>query len=152
MRFNPEDETVGGPRCRNCHRGSSGCGGCHNTNGGNNPSEMLTAWDDSDAKDKAAENNRTDIMQFFAMVNFNAPYGMTGLIDGVPGIDLTGDGANDIAFDNGYPDWMGNPYGPWPTLNRSQMTDPTSPLWTLSEATSPYKAYTMYNLLNTSDG
>ena len=31
MQFNPEDEQLGGPRCRNCHRGSSGCGGCHNT-------------------------------------------------------------------------------------------------------------------------
>jgi len=29
MVFNPEDEANYGPHCRNCHKGSSGCGRCH---------------------------------------------------------------------------------------------------------------------------
>ncbi len=29
MKFNPEDELLMGPHCRNCHRGSSGCNACH---------------------------------------------------------------------------------------------------------------------------
>jgi len=29
MMFNPEDDILGGPRCRNCHRGSSACNTCH---------------------------------------------------------------------------------------------------------------------------
>ena len=29
MKFNPEDNYDYGPRCRNCHRGSSDCGNCH---------------------------------------------------------------------------------------------------------------------------
>jgi len=29
MRFNPEDNLLAGPRCRNCHKGSSSCGTCH---------------------------------------------------------------------------------------------------------------------------
>ncbi|HEY3373832.1 MAG TPA: hypothetical protein VGK02_02070 [Candidatus Aquicultor sp.] len=29
MQFNPEDVNVFGPHCRNCHKGSSGCGRCH---------------------------------------------------------------------------------------------------------------------------
>lgn len=31
MKFNPEDGINSGPRCRNCHKGSSSCGACHNT-------------------------------------------------------------------------------------------------------------------------
>ncbi|MCL6472421.1 MAG: hypothetical protein K6T91_06365 [Firmicutes bacterium] len=55
---------MGGPRCRNCHRGSSGCGGCHNTSGGVNPSLALTK---QEQEAEAADNTRTDITQFFMM-------------------------------------------------------------------------------------
>ncbi|MBS3908458.1 MAG: hypothetical protein KGZ93_02295 [Actinobacteria bacterium] len=72
MQFNPEDEQLGGPRCRNCHRGSSGCGGCHNANDGVNPSLSLTR---EQQEDLAASNVdyktgmwRSDITQFFRIL------------------------------------------------------------------------------------
>lgn len=72
MQFNPEDEQLGGPRCRNCHRGSSGCGGCHNTNGGVNPSLSLSR---EEREDLAAQNVeyatgywRSDITHFFRIL------------------------------------------------------------------------------------
>ena len=34
MEFNPEDMTTFGPHCRNCHKGSSGCGRCHSESSG----------------------------------------------------------------------------------------------------------------------
>ncbi|MDP2210139.1 MAG: hypothetical protein Q8J63_00155 [Candidatus Aquicultor sp.] len=34
MQFNPEDVTTFGPHCRNCHKGSSGCGRCHSQSSG----------------------------------------------------------------------------------------------------------------------
>lgn len=32
MTFNPEDENDFGPHCRNCHKGSTACGTCHQEN------------------------------------------------------------------------------------------------------------------------
>jgi len=36
MQFNPEDNLVFGPHCRNCHKGSSSCGRCHSLSSGAN--------------------------------------------------------------------------------------------------------------------
>lgn len=64
MQFNPEDLTTFGPHCRNCHKGSSGCGRCHSESSG---ADSLLAkaiypsqppYTAVQALARAAENNR----------------------------------------------------------------------------------------------
>ncbi len=64
-RFNPEDGIDGGPRCRMCHKGSSGCGGCHNDG---------TEGIATDTASVAADNSR-DVVTFL----FAAMFDMGGL-------------------------------------------------------------------------
>ncbi len=72
MKFNPEDEQLGGPRCRNCHKGSSGCGGCHNTD----VSELdgVTTDTAGSAGAEAASNSRTAITFLFSAMYQMAGY------------------------------------------------------------------------------
>jgi len=59
MKFNPEDGQTTGPRCRNCHRGSSGCGACHN--------ESPYNLNDPNATDEMiVDNTRASITELFA--------------------------------------------------------------------------------------
>ncbi len=60
MRFNPEDSVDSGPHCRNCHKGSSGCGGCHNTD----PMQDLHITTTDTAL--AANNGRAAVTYLFA--------------------------------------------------------------------------------------
>lgn len=69
MKFNPEDGQNSGPRCRNCHKGSSGCGACHN----NDPVvEGVSTTDTA----KAADNSRTAVTFLFAAMFQMVDYGM----------------------------------------------------------------------------
>jgi len=69
MKFNPEDGQITGPRCRNCHRGSSGCGACHN--------EAPYQLNDPNATDEMkVENGRASITELFA-----AMFQMIGQMD-----------------------------------------------------------------------
>jgi len=74
MKFNPEDGQLTGPRCRNCHKGSSGCGACHNTD----PLKDGVNSDDPDADAWAADNSRASITHLFAamfdMIGFPTGY------------------------------------------------------------------------------
>ncbi|HEY3375511.1 MAG TPA: hypothetical protein VGK02_10725 [Candidatus Aquicultor sp.] len=47
MLFNPEDNLDYGPNCRNCHRGSSACGTCHNAGAVAYTDNAVTASDNS---------------------------------------------------------------------------------------------------------
>ena len=65
MQFNPEDTTMAGPHCRNCHKGSSGCGACHNSN----PAMDIHVNSDTAGAAEAglaADNGRAAITGLFA--------------------------------------------------------------------------------------
>ncbi|HEY3375277.1 MAG TPA: hypothetical protein VGK02_09465 [Candidatus Aquicultor sp.] len=64
MKFNPEDGLDTGPRCRNCHKGSSGCGACHNTDPLHPVNGINTTTVTKDAL--AADNSRAGITFLFA--------------------------------------------------------------------------------------
>jgi hypothetical protein len=56
MQFNPQDLTTFGPHCRNCHKGSSGCGRCHSTSSGAQNSNAKAIYTTN--LGFAADNNR----------------------------------------------------------------------------------------------
>jgi len=96
MVFNPEDERLAGPRCRNCHRGSSGCGSCHNTSGGVNPSDALSR-EDQEALAAASwdyENNvwRSDITNLFMILLTGDVNNTAGKAYTMYNLTTTGDG------------------------------------------------------------
>ncbi|HEY3374103.1 MAG TPA: hypothetical protein VGK02_03455 [Candidatus Aquicultor sp.] len=61
MEFNPEDGYDMGPKCRNCHKGSTGCGACHNDDP-TSPGDGVTTTTAS----AAADNHRAGISYLFA--------------------------------------------------------------------------------------
>lgn len=67
-RFNPEDGIDGGPRCRMCHKGSSGCGGCHN-----NGEEGIATDTASVANDDSRDIVTFLFASMFQMAGFPGP-------------------------------------------------------------------------------
>lgn len=77
MKFNPEDGQDTGPRCRNCHKGASGCGACHNTDPAD-PVEGINRTG-ATANAQAVDKSKAAITYLFAaMFDMAAPYDPTG--------------------------------------------------------------------------
>ncbi|MDP2211705.1 MAG: hypothetical protein Q8J63_08220 [Candidatus Aquicultor sp.] len=95
MRFNPEDGLLGGPRCRNCHKGSSACGVCHS-------SGKVGTTDNA----MAADNSRSMITDTFGQMGFlGGSYGGEYAPKSTYLMTSTSDGqANEIAVGFNNPD------------------------------------------------
>jgi len=112
MQFNPEDTTMAGPHCRNCHKGSSGCGACHNSN----PAMDIHVNSDTAGAAEAglaADNGRAAITGLFA-----------AMIDMAAGADPSGVGSMLPLL--GYTTGTAGNYAPYTTYKTYKTTYKTS--------------------------
>ena len=112
MQFNPEDTTMAGPHCRNCHKGSSGCGACHNSN----PAMDIHVNSDTAGAAEAglaADNGRAAITWLFA-----------AMIDMAAGADPSGVGP--MLQMLGYTTGTAGNYAPYTTYKTYKTTYKTS--------------------------